>query len=127
MVGEMDVDAVEPIRDQRAGGAAGTEIRPKHEVIDQKLGTAGEQVLQFRGPGLGDEAIGLVDLDPRQGLALPGDRVALPRQGLLRGQEIEAGLQPVLAGAGEMSRHDACSCRLTFAARRFAMRRRRQE
>jgi hypothetical protein len=79
MVGKVDGKAIEAICDHRARRAAGLVVEPEHEVIDKKLRTPVKQVPQRLAARLGVERVALVDADPGQALAQPGDVVALRR------------------------------------------------
>src|SRR6185437_2572324 len=102
---EMDGDAVEAVSDRRAGGAARLVVRSEHEMVDKELRAAAEQVGQRLAPLFRVEAIRLVESDPGQRLALAGDLVAAPRQLLLGLEQVEASLEPFIAGSGDVGRH----------------------
>ena len=70
VVGEMDGDAVEAVGDGGTGGAAGGVIGAKHEMVNEKLGAAAEQIGERTGAGVSLEAVFHVDPDPGEFLAL---------------------------------------------------------
>jgi hypothetical protein len=92
-VGQLGVQGVgDGGIDRVAGHIAGTE----HEVVDQQLGAAVEQLGQGPGAVVGVEAVVLVDRDPGQLPALAGQLVAGPGVGLLALQQRLAGGLPLL-------------------------------
>ena len=64
MVGEMDGKTVEAVSDRRAGRAAGRVVGAEHEMVDEQLRAALEQMREGGAAFLGVEAILLVDLYP---------------------------------------------------------------
>ena len=80
---EVREHAVEAVRRRRAGRAARRVVRPEHEVVDDELRAAVEQLRQRAFAILGVEAVLLLQRDPRELTALPGDIVAEPRVLLL--------------------------------------------
>ena len=61
---------------RRAGRAARLVARPEHEVVDEQLRAPVEELRQRLRPVVGLEPVLLVDPDPRQLAALPGELVA---------------------------------------------------
>ena len=100
----MGRDAVEPVGDRRAGGAAGLVIRPEHEVIDQELRAAPEEIRQAGAPLLGLEFVALLDPDPGQLLAPLRQRVALPGFALVVAANWIAYAKVGLPGAEQLRR-----------------------
>src|SRR6187455_2902755 len=100
MVREMHRKAFEAVRDHRAGRASRLEVGSKHEVIDQQLGTAAEQVLERGGARVGLEAVLLIYAYPGQGLALLRQFDAAAREFLLRLEELESRVEPLLTCSG---------------------------
>src|SRR5919199_518013 len=94
---EVDDEAVESVRDRRAGRAAGGVLGAEHEVVDEELGAAAEQVGEGRVPLVGLEAVVLVDRDPGKLLTPPGQLVAPPGQLLLGLEQLEPRREPLLA------------------------------
>src|SRR5262245_36255915 len=105
MVGEVHGESVEAVRDRRAGRAAGGEVRPEHEVVDEELRAPPEEVRQRGAPPVGLESIRLVDPDPRQLLPPPRQLVAAPRELLLRLEQLEPRCEPLFACPGPVLRH----------------------
>ena len=99
MVREVDREAFEAIRDHRAGRAPGLEVGTEHEVIDQQLRAAAEQVLERGGAGVGLEPVLLIYAHPGQGLALLREFVAAAGEFLLRFEKLEPGVEPLLTCA----------------------------
>ena len=116
---QMRDDAVETVGDRRAGRAARLVVRPEHEVIDQQLRTALEQVGQRGAAGVGLQAVGLVQPYPGWRLALPRHFVTLPRQLLFRVQQFQPGGQPLLACSDLVRLH--CSLLVSVLAPRLAL------
>ena len=109
MVGEVDGEAVEPVRDRRAGRTPRLVVGPEHEVINEELRAPSEQVHERGAPFVGLESILLVDPDPRQLLPPPRQLVAAPRQLLLLLEQRHSGLQPVIA-RNDLIVHESTSC-----------------
>src|SRR5881394_2390867 len=105
MVGKMGCGPVEAVGDRRAGRAPGLVIGPEHEVVDEQLRAALEQLGEARLAAVGVEPIILLDPDPRQRLALLGNRVALVRQRFLRLEQLEPLAKPVLTAGDGVRRH----------------------
>jgi hypothetical protein len=78
-------------------GAGGLVARPEHEVVDEQLGAAVEELRQGLRAVVGVEAVLLLDPQPRQLAALPGQLVAHPGVLLLALQQLLAGSRPLLA------------------------------
>src|SRR6266704_4814280 len=97
MVRQVDDEAVEPVRDRRAGRTPRFVVGPEHEVVDEGLRAHFEEVFKRGAPLLGLKSIFLVDADPRQFLSPPRQLVAAPRQLLLLLEQPEPGLQPLIA------------------------------
>src|ERR1700759_5526863 len=96
----MDGETVEAIGDRRARRTAARVLGSEHEVIDEELRAAAEQVGQRRGAGFGRKSVVLLDGDPWQPLALTGKGVAVAGQLLLGLKQIETGGEPLRATAG---------------------------
>src|SRR5437667_206211 len=77
----------------------------EHEMIDEQLRAALEQIGQGGAAFVGVEAIVLVDLDPGQLLAAARQLVAAVGQVLLGLEQVEALGAPLFAGNNPMSRH----------------------
>jgi hypothetical protein len=71
VVGQVDDEAVEPVRDRRAGRASRRVVGPEHEVVDEELRAPSEEVCQRGAPFIGLESVLLVDPNPRQPLTSP--------------------------------------------------------
>src|SRR5207244_1065077 len=98
-------EAVEPVRDRRAGRAPRRVVGPEHEVVDEKLRAASEEVCQRGAPLVGVESIRVVDPNPRQLLPPPRQLVAAPRELLLRLEQLEPGCKPFFTCPGHVLRH----------------------
>ena len=85
MIDEVNDGAVEAVRDRRTGRTRCRVFRPEHDVIDEQLTAAIEQLRQRARALVGREAVLLVDPNPRQLLALPRELIAQPRVLLLAG------------------------------------------
>jgi len=75
-------------------GAAGGEVRPEHEVVDEELRASSEEICQRGAPLVGLEVVPLVDLHPGQFLPLARQIVAAPREFLLRLEQLEPRCEP---------------------------------
>jgi triosephosphate isomerase len=73
----MDGETVEAIGERRARRAAGLVVGAEHEVIDEQLRTAVEQIVERRRAVLGVEPVGLVHAPT----AAPRDAVRARRYG----------------------------------------------
>src|SRR5579883_523425 len=105
VVRQVNREAVEAVRNHRAGGAARRPVGSEHEMVDEELRAPAEEVGERGAPAIGLEAVLLLDLDPGQLLPPPRQLVAAPRQLLLRLQQIEPRRQPFLACPGGVCRH----------------------
>ena len=84
VIREVHGEAVEAVGDRRAGRASRLVVGAEHEVIDQELRAAPEQVLERRGALRRCRTVVLVDAHPGQRLAQLGQLVAAVGQVLLR-------------------------------------------
>src|SRR5438445_11138509 len=93
----MDGEAVEAVRNHRAGWTARCIVGPEHEVVDKKLRTPTKEVGQRSAAFVGLEAISLVNGHPREFLPLAGQLVAAMRELLLRLEQLDSCFQPLFA------------------------------
>src|SRR5262249_39097981 len=100
VVGQVDGEAVEPVRDGRAGRAPRGVVRPEHEVVDEELRAPSEELCQRGATLVGLEAILLVDPNPRQLLPAPRQLVATPRELLLPPGNFGPRCQPLFTCPG---------------------------
>ena len=110
VVGQVDGEAVEPVRDRRAGRTPRRVVGPEHEVVDEELRAPSEEVCQRGAPLVGLESILLVDPNPRQLLPPPRQLVAAPRQLLLGLEQLEPGGEPLFTCSGLVLGHRFLSC-----------------
>src|SRR5437868_10082665 len=94
-VGEVLDDAVEVVGPERARLAAGLPVGAEHEVVDDELAAAVEQVGEARLAARAGELVVLGDLDPGQVAARGGEPLALVGELLLAGEQLLAGLEPL--------------------------------
>src|SRR5437764_805099 len=87
---EVGEYAVEAVGSQRAGGTSGVVVEAEHEVVDEQLGAAVEQLRQAPWSVSGLERVLLLDWDPRKLSALPGELIAHPGELLLAPQQLSA-------------------------------------
>ena len=73
---EMHDAALEIVGPERAALAAGLPVRTEHEVIDDELALAAEQVREGRLAVLAVEHVSRLDLFPRQLAPLGAQRIA---------------------------------------------------
>ncbi len=104
MVRQVDGEAVEPVRDRRAGSTPRRVVGPEHVVVDEELRAPSEEVCQRGAPFIDLESVLLVDPDPRQVLTSPRQLVAAPREILLRLEQLEPRCQPLFTCPGHVSR-----------------------
>src|SRR5215213_8806271 len=110
MAVEVGPDAVEVVGDERAAGTPGILLvdvvaEAEHEVVDEQLRTAGEEVGQRLGSLFGLELVLLLDRDPGQLASLPGEFVARSHVLLLGSDQLAAGRMPFLMGSSLVLRH----------------------
>jgi hypothetical protein len=105
MVGQVDDESVEAVRDSRAGRTPRRVVGPEHEVVDEKLRAPSEEVCQRGAPLIGLESVLLVDPNPRQFLPPPRQLVAAPRELLLRLEQLEPRCQPLFTCPSLVLRH----------------------
>lgn len=98
MMVEMHKRSIEMIREERAARASSLPIRTEHEVIDDQLAAAIEEIGKRFPAGRRIENIVFLDLHPGQGHALRIDAIAQMRCLLLAGKQLTAGLQPYVSG-----------------------------
>src|SRR5262249_35460871 len=99
---------VEAVRDRGTGRAAGSVVRPEHEMIDEELRAAAEEIRQRGVAFVGLESILLVDPNPWQFLTPLRQLVPPSRQLLLRLKQVDARCEPLLACPGLVLRHRSC-------------------
>src|SRR5919106_5960559 len=104
----MEEDAVERVRDRRAGRTPRLEVGPEHEVVDDQLRAPAEQVFERSAPLVGLEPVLLVDPNPGQLLPPPRQLVAAPGKLLLGLQQLEPRGTPFFTGSGLVLRHRSC-------------------
>src|SRR5437667_3781740 len=103
--GQMSGDAVEPVRDRRAGWTPRLVVGPEHEVIDEELRAFSEEISEGRFSFVGLEAVVLVDSNPGQLLPPPRQLIAAPRQFLLSLEQLQPGRKPLFTCSGLMVSH----------------------
>src|SRR5882762_7827346 len=119
MVRQVDGEAIEPVRDRRAGRTPRRVVGPEHEVVDQELRAPFEEVCQRGAPLVGLESVLLVDADPRQLLPSPRQLVAAPRVLLLRLEQLEPRCEPIFTCPGHVLRHRSSLLRSSVFRRSF--------
>src|SRR5262249_49619181 len=103
-------DAVEMVGDERAAGATGVllvdaEAEAEHEVVDEKLRAAAEEVGERLRPRNRLELVLLLDRHPGQFPAPAGELIALPHVLLLGVEQLLAGRQPLLSRSHRVFGH----------------------
>ena len=98
---------IERVRDRGADRAACLVGRPEHEVVDEQLGAAVEEIGERLRAVLGLEPVVLLDRDPRQLAPLPGQLVAAAGELLLLLQQLVALRLPLLLRADPVVGHDS--------------------
>ena len=106
-VGERGVDRVRTRRAHRAPGLVG---RPEHEVIDEQLRSAVEQLGERLGALVGLKPILLLHRHPRQIASLARELVAEACQLLFSRQQRLPGSEPLFASSNLMIGHGDASC-----------------
>src|SRR5215216_5380584 len=101
----MHDNAVEPIRDGRAGRAPRLVIGSEHEMIDEELRTSLKEVHERDLSLAGLELILLVDPNPRQLLPAQRKLVAATRQLFLFLQQLDSRGEPLVSRPCLMLRH----------------------
>src|SRR5262249_39361782 len=112
MTVEVREDAVEVVGDERASGATRVLLvdavpEPEHEVIDEQLRAAVEEVRERFRPFVGLERVLLLDRDPRKLPAPAGELVASARMLFLRGEQLRTRRQPLLSRSHCVVEHRA--------------------
>src|SRR5256714_13884378 len=87
-------DRVEVVGPERANRTAGLVFWIEHEVIDEQLAAAVEQLRQRLLTARAFEDVVLLDRLPRQGLSLSGALVTRGREFLLLREQLPARLEP---------------------------------
>src|SRR5215831_18980137 len=106
---QMRRDAIEAVCPERAVLAAFVPVRPVHEVIDQQLAAALEQLRKGLAAVRPIEDVLFLHLHPRQCAALLAQSVALPGKLLLFGQKPRA--TPTATGTARVTCSIRSSCR----------------
>src|SRR5919201_3332366 len=101
----MREHAVEAVRGRRAGGAAGGVVGSEHEVVDDELRAAVEQLRQRACAVLGVEAFLLLQRHPGELAPLPREFVAEPRVLLPPSEERLARGEPLFPCSDLLIRH----------------------
>src|SRR5215813_13797937 len=102
---QMRRDAIEAVCPERAVLAAFVPVRPVHEVIDQQLAAALEQLRKGLAAVRPVEDVLFLHLHPRQCAALLAQSVALPGKLLLFGQKPRTGIEPLILRNDRMISH----------------------
>ena len=108
MIGQVNYEPVEAVRDRRAGRTARRVVGPEHEVVDEELRAPSEEVRQQGAAFISLKSVLLVDPNPRQLLTSPRQLVAAPRELLLRLKQLEPRCQPLFTCPGPVLRHRCC-------------------
>src|SRR5262249_18046667 len=87
------------------GNAARLIVRPEHEVIDEELRAAPEEIRERSPSFLGVEPVVLVHANPRQFLAPLRELIALPCQRLFRIEQLEPRPKPFFTRSGLVCGH----------------------
>src|SRR5579859_3319813 len=101
-MGQVDDEAVEPVRDRRARRAPDLVLGPKHEVIDEELRASSKEIGKRGRAPISLESVLLVDSDPGKRLPLPCHLVALPRQRLLGLEQFQPRRAPFFLRSGRV-------------------------
>jgi len=105
VVGQVNDEAVEPVRDRRAVRTPRRVVGPEHEVVNEELRASSEKISERGFSFVGLEAVLLGDSNPRQLLAPPRQLVATPRQFLLGLEQLQPGRKPLFTCSGLMGTH----------------------
>ena len=97
--GEVVDGPAEIVGGERAAGAALRLVGSEHEVVDDELGPAGEQLGERPAPVLGVEAVLPLHRHPRQLATSARELVAAAGELLLLLEQGDARRQPLLAGS----------------------------
>jgi len=95
MVGQVNLEAIEPVRDRRAGRTGGGVLGAEHEVVNKKLRAASKEIRQRSPPLISFESIVFVSPNPRQLLPHQRQLVPAPRVFLLRIEELKPRREPL--------------------------------
>ena len=110
---QVNPRGIEVVGQERAGLASFFPVGSEHEMVDDQLAAAGEQIGERLRAVRAFEHVVLLDPFPRQFAALPAQFVPFPGEFLFSGQVRQARLQPFV------SRHHfvvslRCSHRISF-------------
>jgi hypothetical protein len=86
----------EVVHGHRAPVASLILVGTEHEVVDEQLSAALEQIEQGRLAVRALEDVGLVDENPRQPAAVGGERIACARGFLFPGEQLVASRLPLV-------------------------------
>ena len=90
-------EAIDAVRDRRVDRAAGLVARAEHEVVDDQLTSAIEELGKRARAVVGVEPVVLLDRNPRQLASLASQLVAQPRVLLLADEQLLTGDCPLLS------------------------------
>jgi hypothetical protein len=82
---------------------------PEHEVVDDELRPAIEEIAKGLGAGLGLETVVLLDQRPGKLPALPGELVAQPRVFLFADKQLSASSRPFILRSDLVTGHRVLS------------------
>jgi hypothetical protein len=99
---EMLVRPVDAVGDRRAARARAFIPRAEHQVLDDELRAAAEELGERHGPVGRVEHVLLLDRHPRERLALARERVVQARELLLALEQRGAGGAPLVSGSDAM-------------------------
>src|SRR5258708_1826759 len=105
------------IGEQRTTGAALNPVRTEHEVVDEQLAAAGEEIGERFFPVRAVENVGLLDFFPGKFAALLAEFVAESCELLFLFQECASGCHPVVVWYDFRAYCCAC-CQLRFSSQR---------
>src|SRR5947208_10294523 len=105
MVGQVNREPVEPVRNRRAGRTPCFVVGPGHEMIDEQLRASSEEVCKRSAPLVGLEAVFLVGSNPRQFLPFSRQFIATAGQFLLGFEQLQPGRKPLFTCSSLMISH----------------------
>src|SRR5215510_1386352 len=91
----MNLEAIEPVRDCRAGGTGGGVVGSEHQVVNKELRAPSKEVRKSSLSLVGLKSVAFLNPNPRQLLPHQRQLVAAPRVFLLRLEQLEPRRKPL--------------------------------
>src|SRR6266496_939199 len=109
MIGQVNCNPVESVRDRRARRTSRFVVGPEHEMVDEELRASSEEISEGRFSVVSLETVFFVDSHPRHFLPFSRHLIAPPSKILLRLEQLQPCRQPLSCRAVASRRLVTCS------------------